>query len=160
MKKPILNTLVVLSTLLLSNATFADLRPLDEAEMRDVVGRSALSDVTLLQNELREFVKDNGDADANQIKDFLQNRASTLGLSLNDVSIKGVTYGDFPMYVQTDGNTVATIQLPSQINEIHIGSITVNGNNPNNHSFGSIDIKGIDMRGSSITVNFHTTPNP
>lgn len=153
-----LYVITLLSLLFSSNFSIAGLRPLDSTEMSDVSARNGIDTAILLQNDIRSFVKENNNqVSAEDIQVYLENRARILGLSLNDVSIKGISYGGVPMTIQLNGVDVTQLELPSHIDEIHVGRITVNNANPNNRSFGSLDIRNIDMTGTKIEVNLRTS---
>jgi hypothetical protein len=160
-KNNLLSISVLITTLLIGQAAFADMRPMSNNELGQIVAGNPLDNVIILNHDLKAYLQErNGEVNANEIKDFLQNHAHTLGLSLDDFTIRGLSYGDVPLEIQLDGTRMATLQLPAYIDQIHIGAIKVNSDNPNNKSFGSIDIRGIDLSGTKINVNFSTTAFP
>lgn len=75
-------------------------------------------------------------------------------LKADSTTIKNVVYdpGQSTAVVNKDGSI--TLSMPSSIGEINFDNIRVNGANPG-ASFGSIAIKNIDFRGTTLTVKAH-----
>lgn len=75
-----------------------------------------------------------------------------LGLLQADVSMKDVVYDptNATSVINPDGSI--TLRMPSTIGEIHFDNIRIKGASPDAPSFGSITMRDIDFRGTTIVV--------
>jgi hypothetical protein len=78
-----------------------------------------------------------------------------LGFLQADVSVKNVVYDpvNATSIVNSDGSI--TLSMPSTIGELNIENIRVRGSAPDAPSFGSITMRDIDLRGTTVTLKPH-----
>lgn len=75
-----------------------------------------------------------------------------LGLLQSDVTLKGVTYdpANANSVINPDGSI--TLSMPSTIGELSFENIRIRGASPDAPSFGSITMRDIDLRGTTIVL--------
>lgn len=76
-----------------------------------------------------------------------------LGFLESDTSMKNVVYDPSKAAATINKDGSMTLSLPTSIGELNFNNIRVRGSD--GPSFGSIQIKGIDLTGTTITVGFH-----
>jgi len=151
----------------------SSLRMLNEEELSDIAGQGILDDT------LRNWLNLNGNANNNlasltaqgisnasitaitkqtgglqAISNLVTLMDPLLGLLTAETSIKDVVYNpaSSASFVNPDGSI--TLSLPTSIGELSFHNIRVMGNS-SGPSFGSIDIKGINLSGTTVTVKSH-----
>lgn len=130
-----------------SSARSEGLKELSEDEMGDVSAQGSLS-----QDQLLNLAQHSKDGDGLEvIKDVAKLLNPVLQMLDSETSMKDVVYDpeNAKAVVNKDGSV--TLRLPSSIGELSFRNIRVAGDTQG-YSLGSIVIKGIDLRGSSVTV--------
>jgi len=171
MKETILHltgVIMKVSSLLIAASVFfifnlsaqAELRQLSDTELSEVYVATVVDRATMLRRSLTEYIRQQADyVNQKDVENFLRQQAQIFGLSLNNIQIEGLSYDNkTELILQLDGVTVSTQQLPAQIERIYIPSITVRGTSPTEKSFGSLDIKDINLSGTRIWINSSTVP--
>lgn len=123
------------------------LKELSEDEMGDVSAQGSLS-----QDQLLNLAQHSKDGDGLEvIKDVAKLLNPVLQMLDSETSMKDVVYDpeNAKAVVNKDGSV--TLRLPSSIGELSFRNIRVAGDTQG-YSLGSIVIRGIDLRGSSVTV--------
>lgn len=130
-----------------SGARSEGLKELSEDEMGDVSAQGSLSHDQLLN--LAQHSKDGDGLEV--IKDVAKLLNPVLQMLDSETSMKDVVYDpeNAKAVVNKDGSV--TLRLPSSIGELSFRNIRVAGDTQG-YSLGSIVIRGIDLRGSSVTV--------
>lgn len=122
------------------------LQALSEDEMGDVAAQGITEDRLL---SLAQHSKDGDGVEV--IKDLAKLMNPLLEMLESESSMKGVVYDadNARAVVNKDGSV--TLRMPSSIGELSFRNIRVKGDTEG-YSLGSIVIRGIDLRGSSITI--------
>lgn len=123
------------------------LQALNEEEMGDISAQGSLS-----QDQLLNLAQHSKDGDGLEvIKDVAKLLNPVLQMLDSETSMKDVVYDpdNAKAVVNKDGSV--TLRLPSSIGELSFRNIRVAGDTQG-YSLGSIVIRGIDLRGSSVTV--------
>jgi hypothetical protein len=76
-----------------------------------------------------------------------------LGFLESDSSMKNVVYDPNKAAATINKDGTLTLSLPTSIGELNFNNIRVRGSD--GPSFGSIQIKGIDLSGTTVTLGFH-----
>ena len=123
------------------------MQALSEEEMGDVSAQGSLSHDQLLN--LAQHSKDGDGLEV--IKDVAKLLNPVLQMLESETSMKDVVYDpdNARAVVNKDGSV--TLRLPSSIGELSFRNIRVAGDTQG-YSLGSIVLRGIDLRGSSVTV--------
>lgn len=150
------------------NHKHGGLRVLSDTELSETVGQGVLEDTmgdlfSLMSNKFSyniatqnymdhqfDVVKKPGSG-LKVLADLGKMLNPVLMMFSSDMSIKDVVYapgGEVPV-INKDGSI--TLSVPSRIGEIRFDNIRVRGNS-SGPSFGSIAIRDIDMRGTTITI--------
>lgn len=122
------------------------LQAMSEDELGDVTAQG------ITQDRLTDLAKHSSDGDGLAvIKDVAKLMNPILQMLDSETSMKDVVYDadNAKAVVNRDGSV--TLRLPSSIGELSVRNIRVKGDTEG-YSMGSIVIRGIDLRGSSITV--------
>ena len=130
-----------------SSARSEGLKELSEDEMGDVSAQGSLS-----QDQLLNLAQHSKDGDGLEvIKDVAKLLNPVLQMLDSETSMKDVVYDpeNAKAVVNKDGSV--TLRLPSSIGELSFRNIRVAGDTEG-YSLGSIVIRGIDLRGSSVTI--------
>lgn len=137
-----------------STTAEAFLTPLSDEQLSQVSVDLIRAAPGMYLNGLTQSLYDyqNGQVGEDQIKKRLENFAAIFGLRLEDVEISGITYGDVKITVIDKTGAQFSILIPQTINRIFIGAIRVNGSSPYNKSFGSFELRNIDLSGTKITI--------
>lgn len=146
-------------------------RTLSEQELSEISGQGILDDTlgdALNLNKHAGDIKSNQNQNlAGSVPNFVQHKSSGLevlgGLAkvMNPLlmmldaktTISDVVYdsANAAAVINKDGSI--TLSMPSSIGEIKFENIRIKGST--GPSFGSIDIKGIDLRGTTVTLKSH-----
>ena len=159
----------VVQTQTSTNERHGSLRMLNEAELSDVVGQGMLDDT------LNNWLTLNGSANTNLTLQNLANGSYNtlskqssglqvmgdlltvlnplLGLLSAQTTMKDVVYSPANAVSLLNPDGSITLNLPSSIGEISFKNIRVMGST--GPSFGSIDIKGINLIGTTVTLKPH-----
>lgn len=130
-----------------SSARSEGLKELSEDEMGDVSAQGSLS-----QDQLLNLAQHSKSGDGLEvIKDVAKLLNPVLQMLDSETSMKDVVYDpeNAKAVVNKDGSV--TLRLPSSIGELSFRNIRVAGDTEG-YSLGSIVIRGIDLRGSSVTI--------
>lgn len=122
------------------------LQALSEDEMGDVSAQG------ITEDRLMSLAQHSKDGDGIEvIKDLAKLMNPVLEMLESESSMKGVVYDadNARAVVNKDGSV--TLRMPSSIGEVSFRNIRVKGDTEG-YSLGSIVIRGIDLRGSSITI--------
>jgi len=135
----------------------ASLKRLDDAELRGVNGqtqpvvmhapvRSASFKMPLLRNLFPSLNAGGGSSDAQGLLFPL------FGILTADVSTKDVSFGSNPTSLRLNPDGSYTVPLPQTIGELDVQNIRINSPDSNNNSFGSVQMRGIDLNRTVITI--------
>jgi len=136
----------------------AALKRLDDAELRGVNGptqplvtrapaRGASFKTPLLRNLFPSLnVGSSGGSDAQGLLFPL------FGILTADVSAKDVSFGSNPTSLRLNPDGSYTLPLPQTIGELDVQNIRINSAEGNNSSFGSVQLRGIDLNRTVITI--------
>jgi hypothetical protein len=135
----------------------ASLKRLDDAELRGVNGqtqpvvvrapvRSAGFKTPLLRNLFPSLNTGSGSGDAQGLLFPL------FGILTADVSARDVSFGSNPTSLRLNPDGSYTVPLPQTIGELDVQNIRINSPDSNNNSFGSVQMRGIDLNRTVITI--------
>jgi hypothetical protein len=152
-----------------TNEKHGSLRMLNEAELSEVVGQGVLDDT------LSNWLSLNGSSTPNLTLQNLANGSYStmtkqvsglmilgdlltvldplLGLLTAQTTMKDVVYNPTNAVSVLNPDGSITLSLPSSIGELSFKNIRVMGST--GPSFGSIDIKGINLSGTTVTLKAH-----
>jgi len=125
------------------------LQAMSEDELDDTTAQG-------LSDDLVTAVKDAGHGKGGGLQvvgDMAKLLNPVLGFLEADTSMKDVVYDPNKAAATINKDGSLTLSLPTSIGEINFNNIRVKGSD--GPSFGSIQIRGIDLTGTTITVGFH-----
>ncbi len=123
------------------------LQALTEDELSDTSAQGLNDDLVAA---VKQHAKGNG---LEIVGDMAKILNPVLGFLESDTSMKNVVYDPTKAAATINKDGSMTLSLPTSIGEINFNNIRVRGSD--GPSFGSIQIKNIDLTGTTITVGFH-----
>ena len=135
----------------------AALKRLDDAELRGVNGqtqpvvtrapvRNTGFKMPLLRSLFPSLNAGSGTGDAQGVL------FPFLGILTADVSARDVSFGSNPTSLRLNPDGSYTVPLPQTIGELDVQNIRINSPDSNNNSFGSVQLRGIDLNRTVITI--------
>jgi len=135
----------------------ASLKRLDDAELRGVNGqtqpvvmrapvRNAGFKMPLLRNLFPSLSAGGSSSDVQGLLFPL------FGILTADVSARDVSFGSNPTALRLNADGSYTVPLPQTIGELDLNNIRINSSDSNNNSFGSVQLRGIDLSRTVITI--------
>ena len=125
----------------------AGLQAMSEEELGDTSAQGLNDDLVAA---VKQQAKSNG---LEIVGDMAKILNPVLGFLESDASMKDVVYDPSKAAATINKDGSMTLNLPTSIGEINFNNIRVKGSD--GPSFGSIQIKNIDLTGTTITVGFH-----
>ncbi|MFA9219189.1 MAG: hypothetical protein ACEQSK_19065 [Sphingomonadaceae bacterium] len=130
-----------------NDSQLGGLQALSEDELSDTSAQGLNDDLVAA---VKQHAKGNG---LEIVGDMAKILNPVLGFLESDSSMKNVVYDPNKAAATINKDGSLTLSLPTSIGELNFNNIRVRGSD--GPSFGSIQIKNIDLTGTTITVGFH-----
>jgi len=130
-----------------SGTPHAGMQAMDEEELGSTSAQGLNDDLVAA---VKQHAKGNG---LEIVGDMAKILNPVLGFLESDTSMKNVVYDPSKAAATINKDGSMTLSLPTSIGELNFNNIRVKGSD--GPSFGSIQIKNIDLTGTTITVGFH-----